>query len=246
MILYHTIQNYKTNNSHRGGLCIMATIINPSISYIINNNLVQYHDLFVKRCRRTSEFPKGAILSKSGDPIPYMYFLLEGMVKIYTMNPSGYVRILGYHKSNTLFAMDGICGAQESAVVTVESITPVKVLLVTWDDIVEMGNEDHSFPSALLRYYGTVFRLMCFDAETKSICDASARLATFLCIYERDAKENGIVRLTQDELASAVNASRVQIARICSDFKKQGLISCSRGCVTVLDYDGLVKLSQYK
>ena len=245
MILYHTIQNYKTNNSHRGGLCIMATIINPSISYIINNNLVQYHDLFVKRCR-TSEFPKGAILSKSGDPIPYMYFLLEGMVKIYTMNPSGYVRILGYHKSNTLFAMDGICGAQEPAVVTVESITPVKVLLVTWDDIVEMGNEDHSFPSALLRYYGTVFRLMCFDAETKSICDASARLATFLCIYERDAKENGIIRLTQDELASAVNASRVQIARICSDFKKQGLISCSRGCVTVLDYDGLVKLSQYK
>lgn len=246
MILYHTIQNYKTNNSHRGGLCIMATIINPSISYIINNNLVQYHDLFVKRCRRTSKFPKGAILSKSGDPIPYMYFLLEGMVKIYTMNPSGYVRILGYHKSNTLFAMDGICGAQEPAVVTVESITPVKVLLVTWDDIVEMGNEDHSFPSALLRYYGTVFRLMCFDAETKSICDASARLATFLCIYERDAKENGIIRLTQDELASAVNASRVQIARICSDFKKQGLISCSRGCVTVLDYDGLVKLSQYK
>ena len=224
----------------------MATIINPSISYIINNNLVQYHDLFVKRCRRTSKFPKGAILSKSGDPIPYMYFLLEGMVKIYTMNPSGYVRILGYHKSNTLFAMDGICGAQEPAVVTVESITPVKVLLVTWDDIVEMGNEDHSFPSALLRYYGTVFRLMCFDAETKSICDASARLATFLCIYERDAKENGIIRLTQDELASAVNASRVQIARICSDFKKQGLISCSRGCVTVLDYDGLVKLSQYK
>ena len=246
MILYHTIQNYKTNNSHRGGLCIMATIINPSISYIINNNLVQYHDLFVKRCRRTSKFPKGAILSKSGDPIPYMYFLLEGMVKIYTMNPSGYVRILGYHKSNTLFTMDGICGAQEPAVVTVESITPVKVLLVTWDDIVEMGNEDHSFPSALLRYYGTVFRLMCFDAETKSICDASARLATFLCIYERDAKENGIIRLTQDELASAVNASRVQIARICSDFKKQGLISCSRGCVTVLDYDGLVKLSQYK
>ena len=140
----------------------MATIIDPSISYIINNNLVQYHDLFVKCCRRTSEFPKGAILSKSGDPIPYMYFLLEGMVKIYTMNPSGYVRILGYHKSNTLFAMDGICGAQEPAVVTVESITPVKVLLVTWDDIVEMGNEDHSFPSALLRYYITArFSALC-------------------------------------------------------------------------------------
>lgn len=58
MILYHTIQNYKTNNSHRGGLCIMATIIDPSISYIINNNLVQYHDLFVKCSAAPPNFPK--------------------------------------------------------------------------------------------------------------------------------------------------------------------------------------------
>ena len=244
--MYHTIQSHKMNNRKRGYLCIMATVINPSISYIINNNLLPYHDLFIKCCRRTAEFPKGAILSRSGDPIPYMYFLLEGMVKVYTTNPSGYVRILGYHKSNTLFAMDGICGEHEPAVVTVESITPVKVLLVTWDDIVTMGTEDHSFPGSLLRYYGTVFRLMCFDAETKSICSASARLAAFLCLYEKNIKENGEVRLTQDELASAVNASRVQIARICSDFKQRGLIACSKGCVTVLNYDELVRLSQYK
>ena len=174
----------------------MATIIDPSISYIINNNLIKYHDLFIKCCHRTAEFPKGAILSRSGEPIPYMYFMLEGMVKVYTMNPSGYIRILGYHKSNTLFAMDGICGKQEPAVVTIESITPVKVLLVTWDDIIAMGNLDHSFPGAILRYYGTVFRLMCFDAETKSICDASARLAAFLCLYEKNIKENGVIRLT--------------------------------------------------
>lgn len=73
----------------------MATIIDPSISYIINNNLIKYHDLFIKCCHRTAEFPKGAILSRSGEPIPYMYFMLEGMVKVYTMNPSGYIRILG-------------------------------------------------------------------------------------------------------------------------------------------------------
>ena len=63
----------------------MATIIDPSISYIINNNLAQYHDLFMECCHHTAEFPKGAILSRSGDPIPYMYFMLEGMVKVYTI-----------------------------------------------------------------------------------------------------------------------------------------------------------------
>ena len=54
----------------------MATIIDPSISYIINNNLAQYHGLFMECCHHTAEFPKGAILSRSGDPIPYMYVML--------------------------------------------------------------------------------------------------------------------------------------------------------------------------
>ncbi len=223
----------------------MATMIDPSISYIIYNNLASYHDLFLQCCPHTAEFPKGTILSRSGEPIAHMFYLLEGMVKIYTVNQNGYVRIFGYHKSDTLFAMDGICDDDEPAVVTAESITPVKVLFVTKEEIVEMGNRDHNFPGSLLRYYGTVLRLMCFDAESMSVSDTCARLATFLCLYESNIKENGVIPLTQDELASAVNASRVQIARICSEFRKQGLISCSRGSVTVLDYDGLLKLTQY-
>ena len=101
-----------------------------------------------------------------------------------------------------------------------------------------------------MRYYGSVLRLMCFDAESNSVCDASARLATFLCLFLRYRRQQGDTRsnaifLTQDELASAVNASRIQIARICADFKNKGLIQCARGAITVLDQEGLEKISKY-
>lgn len=223
--------------------CIMATIIDPSISYIIYNNLAEYKDLFEKCCPQRFEFPRNTILSRTGSRMPSMFFLLSGMVKIYTTNPNGYTRILGYHRRNTLFAMDRIC-EDEPAVVTVETVTPITALTVSWENIVKMGNLDHSFPNALLKYYGTVLRLMCFDAEIKSVCDASSRLATFLCLFKVNSKDEEI-RLTQDELASAVNASRVQIARICSDFKAQGLITTERGKIKILDFERLSKISQY-
>lgn len=224
----------------------MTTLIDPSISYVLEDNLAAYRELFLCCCKKVLEFPRGTILSLGGNDIQCMYFLLDGIVKVYTTNPSGYIRILGYHKRNTLFVMDGIC-SDEPAVVTTESVTSVKVLAVTRKELSEIGKAEPDFLNNLLLYYGTVLRLMCFDAEIKSIDDVSSRLASFLCLYtdHLSPEEGGAVRLTQDELASAVNASRVQIARICSDFKSRGLIDCRRGRIFVLDRDRLSSISKY-
>ncbi len=223
----------------------MATVIDPNISYILSNNLLPYRDLFLKHCPAPLRISKDTVISQSGLPASPMYFLLEGMVKIYTTNPGGYVRILGYHKHNTLCAMDKIVGPGEPAVVTVESVTELKALQVTKESLLAIDKEAPGFLYSLLQYYGTVLRLVCFDAELKSVTSATARLAAFLCLYETNRSKSGPLPLTQDELASAINASRVQVARICSAFKKRGLIACSRGSVTVLNPDELGRLSQY-
>ena len=224
------------------------TIIDPQISYIIENDMEAYRNLFLPICTKKYAYPKNTIFSRSGEVSPQMYFLLEGIVKVYTVNPNGYIRILGYHRNNTFFAMDCLCG-EKSAVVTIESITPVEVLPVSWQELRAAGKADPRFMEDLVRYYGSVLRLMCFDAESNSVCDASARLATFLCLFLRYRRQEGrrdrTIALTQDELASAVNASRIQIARVCAAFKNRGLIRCGRGTVTVLDPEGLDQISKY-
>lgn len=227
----------------------MTTIFDPSISYIIDNQLLAYRDLFLSVCEPARTYPMNTVLSRSGETTGRMYFLLDGIVKVYTTNPNGYTRILGYHKRNTLFAMDCICPG-ESAVVTMESIKEVQVLTVTWAELEKMDRARPGFLKDLVKYYGSVLRLMCFDAENISASDASSRLATFLCMFkwhhdEEGRKEPNRVNLTQDELASAINTSRIQAARICADFRNRGLIRCVRGAVIIEDLDGLMEISQY-
>ena len=216
-----------------------------SISYILADDLHTYRPLFLRHCGQAEMYNRRTVLSVSGQAEAPLYFLLSGMVKIYTTNPGGYVRILGYHQQDTLFAMDRIC-QEEAAVVTCEAVTGIEVLRVQWSDLTRMSAADGTLMPALLRYYGKVLRLMCYDAEIKSIDSVTTRLASFLCLTASAAPAGSpaAVRLTQEELASAVNASRVQIARICSEFHRQGLISSHRGSMTILDLDGLQHLAQ--
>ena len=50
--------------------------------------------------------------------------------------------------------------------------------------------------------------------------------------------------MTRDELASAVNASRVQVTRVCSELSEQGLIATGKGTIKVLDVDALEEISK--
>lgn len=215
------------------------------ISYTLSDDLAAYRDLFLKHCGKPERYPHTRVLTETGQKGSPMYYLLSGMIKIYTMNPSGYMRILGYHRQNTLFAMDRIV-SETACVVTTEAVTDVVVLPVTWENLNRMSAQEPNLMPALVQYYGKVLRLMCFDAEIKSIDNVAARLASFLCLMTSDDKKEKLpsVRLTQEELAFAVNASRVQIARVASRFKREGLIETHRGRIVLLDREGLMHMSK--
>lgn len=227
----------------------METLLSPAISYVLCKQLKKYRDVFLSVCGPAREYPRSTVFSRSGEPTARMFFLLEGVVKVYTVNPNGYVRILGYHKKDTIFAMDCLCPDTVS-VVTTESITPVRLVEVTWVQLRAVQEQRADFWETLTQYYGEVLRLMCFGAERNSMGDAATRLAAFLCLFRRYPIEErsgsvDTVRLTQEELASSVNASRIQVARICAEFRRKGLIRCERGAVVILEPEKLQELSLY-
>lgn len=213
----------------------METVLDASISYILENELDAYRTLILEY-KKAHWYPQDTTFSTRGAPVDCLYFLTEGLVKVLTNNINGYLRIVGYHKKNTFFAMDHL-EPGTLAVVTTKSITPVRAVPLYGKDLLGLNELDPTFFPALLRYYGHVLRLMCFDAENQSIGDTTTRLANFLFIYMRSGEyqKTGYVAMTQEELASAVNASRVQVARICAKLRKEGSIQVAFKKLYILD-----------
>ena len=54
-------------------------------------------------------------------------------------------------------------------------------------------------------------------------------------------QKNGCILLNQDSIASAINASRVQVARICAEWKKAGWIRIGRGKIWLEDFAALTQ-----
>ena len=47
-------------------------------------------------------------MSRAAEVPARVYYLLEGMTKVYTSNAGGYIRLLGYHQADTICVLDGL------------------------------------------------------------------------------------------------------------------------------------------
>ena len=74
-----------------------------------------------------------------------------------------------------------------------------------------------AFAEDVMVYYSDVLKLMCLDAESQSSNSVLNKLANFIGLYvlSEDYARFGFLPFSQQELASAIGASRVQVARVC-------------------------------
>ncbi|MFA5585371.1 MAG: Crp/Fnr family transcriptional regulator [Saccharofermentanales bacterium] len=214
----------------------MAREAYDPITYILEDSLEPYRSFILEQSRKPLDYPKGTIFSQSGQVPKCLYFLVEGIVKIYTTNQRGYVRIVGFHKDNSLFVLDGLRGNEPSVVMT-EALTSCTAVPITVPELHRMCDLNPAFCRDLMLYVGDVLRLMCLDAQTQSVRDATTRLASFFLLFmdSNEYKTHGCVRLTHESLASAINASHVHVSRICATLKAEGVIATKRGRIYVLD-----------
>ena len=159
----------------------------------------------------------------------------------------GSERILGYHKKNTLFVMDGL-RREESVIVTATALTQLRAAKLSLEDLAALFAREPRFAVDMVLYYSDVLKLMCYDAESQSSNDVRARLANFLLLFMQssDYRSLGYVPFSQSELASAIGASRIQIARVCGALKQEGVIQVGKRQLRVLDLERLRQSASYQ
>ena len=224
----------------------MESAFEVPVNFFLEGDLAAHRDFILENGPPPISFPSGAMVSAIGETPGRCYYLLEGLVKVFTINSQGYVRLLGYHREDTVFVLDGLRG-NEPCVVAIQAITPLRVVPIPPGELRRLGRLSPDFALDLALFVGDTLRLMCFDAENQSIWDVSTRLANFLCLYmkSRDYRANRCVPMTQENLASAVNASRVQVARVCARLRRAGVLETGRRRVVIRDEEALRALSRF-
>ncbi len=207
-----------------------------SIHFVFEGDFLKYRPLFQEMCPPPLTIKKGYMLCSQCSTRGWMYYLLSGIAKVYITTSDGNERIIDFMKNDTLLGMDCINAAHRS-VVTISSITDMQVLPFTPEMLKNMllKNPDLGFDLAV--YYGEVLRQVTYTCGNLGIADPMGRLASFLLLFldTPNYEETQKIGLTQEEIASFINLSRAQVAKMLGILRREGAIVTGNRYVTVVD-----------
>ncbi len=181
-------------------------------------------DLHVHASKRT--YPKNTIIINEGDSTDSLYFIESGKVKVYLSDENGKEIIVNNHKSGEYFGeMALIDNSKRSAsVMTTEKSIFKIVAKVEFEKFLESHPK---IALGLIKVLSQRIRNLTDNVRSLALMDVYGRVAkTLISLSEADGEKLVIKdKLTQQDIANRVGASREMVARILKDLTFGGYIS---------------------
>ena len=170
-------------------------------------------------------FPKNAIIINEGDETNALYVIVSGRVKVFLSNENGKEIVLTTEGPGEYFgemALDE--GPRSASVMTLE---PCKFLVIPRADVAQFLSKNPDFALHLVRNLIHRVRVLTDNVKSLALQDVYGRFARMLreLATERDGKLVVEEKLTQQDMASRIGASREMVSRITKELTTGGFIA---------------------
>jgi len=173
-------------------------------------------------------YPKNTIIVTEGDKTDSLYVILEGRVKVFVSDDSGNEVLLLTQGAGEYFGelvLDE--GPRSASIMTLE---PARFLVVPKADFREFVMRNPAFALSLIEKLIGRVRSLTASVKSLALMDVYGRVARLLLEL---AEDNGgqlaiAQRLTQQDIASRIGASREMVSRILKDLSTGGYLTQSR------------------
>jgi CRP/FNR family cyclic AMP-dependent transcriptional regulator len=179
-------------------------------------------------------FPKNTVLINEGDVGDALYVVLSGRVKVFASNEQGREFVIDFHGPGEYVGEMSLDGAPRSAsVITVEPTTCAVVNRAHFRDFI-LAHPDF----ALHLIERLIHRLRVTSGNLKSLAlsDVYGRMARLLNAMAQPVDGKMVVpeKLTQQDIADRVGASRDMIGKLMKDLTAGGYLAVEDRTITIL------------
>lgn len=178
-------------------------------------------------------FPKHAVIVNEGDETDSLYIILSGRVKVFLSDDAGREIVLGTQGPGEYFGEMVLDGGPRSA--SVMTLEPARFAVVPKQKFREFLRSHPDFAIHLVGKLIRRSRALTESVKSLALMDVYGRVARLL--LELAVKEGGRLvineRLTQQDIASRVGASREMISRIFKDLSIGGYITVEHRRITI-------------
>ncbi|MBY6135238.1 Crp/Fnr family transcriptional regulator [Nocardioides marinus] len=185
---------------------------------------------------------QGEVLFEQGDPGDALYAIVEGALELSVLSASGRKLSLDMMRPGAVFGEITLFDPGERTATAIATEASL-VLRLRSGDVLEQIRRHPDLAADLLRLAGQRMRWMNNQLNEQVFLPMPVRLARKLA-YLAPEGSDGRISLSQAELAEFVGATREAVSKTLATWKRNGLISVSRGGVQILDRNALAVLAE--
>ena len=178
-------------------------------------------------------FRKNAIIISQDDKSYSLYVILSGRVKVFVSDEDGREAVLNYQGAGDYFGDLALIDKQPR-VASVMATEASKFMIISRQDFLTCLSRNPEIAINLIKPMTQRMRMLAKNVSSLALMDVYGRVARIL-LQQAVEKEGEMVtgRITQQEIAEMVGASRAMVSRILKDLKAGGYISVHNKCVTI-------------
>ncbi len=181
----------------------------------------------------TRAFPKNAVIVTESDRSGSLYIILSGKVKVYVSDENGREIVLGVQGPGEYFGelvLDE--GPRSASVMTLE---PSTFCIIPKEGFRQFLREHPDFAIHLIQNLIKRTRVLTENVKSLALLDVYGRVARLLLdlATEQDGQLVVTEKLTQQDIANRVGASREMVSRILKDLASGGYITVQGRQVTI-------------
>ena len=183
-------------------------------------------------------YRRGEIVFNAGDAGDALFGVVSGRIRISTGTAEGREIFLNIMEPGDTFGEIALLdGGTRTATAT--AIEAAELVSIRREPFFELLEREPKAALELLRLCGERLRWTSGLLEDAAFLDAPARLAKRLLslgeLHGEDSAGGRTVRISQEELANFLGASRQSVNEQLQDWKTRGWVALGRGTVTVRD-----------
>lgn len=188
---------------------------------------------------RTRLARAAAVLHK-GQPVSGAYVVLEGRLRVFTITPGGTEATLYFIDPGDTCVLALNCLFNDLLYPAwVQAEQASRVAMIPGAVYRRLFESEAGIRNLTVQTLSTlVWRLMA-ELEQMHACTHRQRLAQFILLH---ASADGVLRMTQQQLASHLGTTREVVARLVQEFIGQGLLRTARGRIDIQDLFGLRRM----
>ena len=179
-------------------------------------------------------FKKNAIVINQDDESYSLYVILSGAVKVFISAEDGREAVLNHQTAGDYFGDLALIDRQPR-VASVMTTEPYRFMIISREEFMACLSKNPEIAINLIKPMTSRMRMLARNVSNLALLDVYGRVARVL-LEQAEGQEDGEMitpKMTQQEIADMVGASRAMVSRILKDLKAGGYISIDKKRITI-------------